>query len=72
MSNQIEILVRLLREARRLDNLTVRAASEVASWRVELDEVLAQYPNDDKQERYGAPSRVEHRRLVDDLFRRPV
>ena len=63
------VLLRLLAQARRLDNQTCRNADEVAVWHIAVDRVLEGTPFDDRDERFDAPALVRHRELVDSLFR---
>lgn len=64
-----ERLFACLREFRRLSNLTVRDASEMAACHREADALLRLDPAlDDVRERYDAPHRVKHRAFVRSLF----
>ena len=63
-----EDMLAALREARRLDNLTVCDAAEHAAWRREVDRLLGP---EEPAARYDAPARVEHRAFVDSLFHPP-
>jgi hypothetical protein len=70
MSATRDILVRLLIEARRLDNLTVKSSEEVAAWRLAVDRALQGEPGDKPEDRYGTPERNEYRRFVESLSTR--
>jgi len=64
-------LLACLREYRRLDNQGVKDNREVSACHMEADTLLEMEPVlDDRSQRYDAPHRVEHRALVNSLFRR--
>lgn len=56
--------IRLLREARRLNNQTVKSTTEVMNWHREVDELLEYMPGEDRQERWDHPPRAAHRDFV--------
>jgi hypothetical protein len=65
-----EELIRLLLEARKLANQTVKDSNVVTSWHRRTDKALTGCSGDDPAERYDAPARIKHRILVDSLFSR--
>lgn len=69
LSSRESRLLRLLAQARRLNNQTCRDADEVNAWHIAVDRVLAGTPFDDRAERFDAPALVRHRELVESLSR---
>lgn len=67
--NREEALEAALREARRLNNQSVRDSGEVSEWHQIADALLEDNPEDDRSERWDDPRRVERRKFVKSLFR---
>lgn len=65
-------LVDLLKQARRLNNQTVRNTHELDAWHCAVDRALSAEEDGDTEldQRYDAPARVEHRKFVNALFTR--
>ena len=70
MSDKEAELLKLLAEARRLNNQVCRKAREVDAWHIAADRALQGTPFDNSVERFDDPERVKHRRFVDSLFGR--
>lgn len=64
-------LLAVIREYRRVGNMTVRTTNEVDRLHKNADRLLKLEPDlDDERQRWNAHHRVEHRAFVDRLFDR--
>jgi hypothetical protein len=70
MDYDVNELIRLLIEARRLNNQTCRSSKEVTAWHKAVDLVVAGTEHDDPTERYDDAHRTAHRDFVEGLFRK--